>query len=233
MHGRKSAAAALVRELARVFGAGKAGVECVLCPPFTLLQTVGEGIKGSALKLGAQDCAAWEDGAYTGDVSASMLKDMGCSMVILGHSERREAHQETDAMVAAKMRLAHQAGLKVILCVGEKSAGEPDAQRRVTVQLQLTHSLSQSANAENTVIAYEPVWAIGSGVTPTCEQIRAMHTAIGQHLGRRFAGMRVLYGGSVKADNAAAILKLPEVDGALVGGASLEADSFLKIVGAA
>jgi triosephosphate isomerase len=191
-------------------------------------------LDGSKIGLGAQDCALRQDGAFTGDVSATMLRDVGCSYVILGHSERREYHHEQDHEIATKIALAHMAGLKVILCVGEKDRKMSREERVTVLKIQLRNSLPPSANAENTVIAYEPVWAIGSGLTPTHEHIADTHTAIRTLLpdALRF-GARVLYGGSVNAKNAAEILSLKEVDGALVGGASLKLEDFTMIVQAA
>lgn len=232
MNGRVGAAKTLVAALKKGL-AGHKGAAVLLCPPSPLLSQVAEQIKGSVMELGAQDCSQRNDGAYTGDVSAPMLRDIGCSTVILGHSERRAYHREDDSLIACKMRAAHRAGLKVILCVGEKDAGLDSAQREAIIKIQLSNGLAASANATNTVIAYEPVWAIGSGLVPTAEQIIAVHAYIATCLPPSMKGARVLYGGSVNAKNAASILKLSGVDGALVGGASLKADDFLTIIAVA
>jgi triosephosphate isomerase len=230
MNGTRAMARTLVKDI-RAFAADKAlKAEIVLCPPFSLLGMVGCFVKGRELALGAQDCSERAEGAFTGDISAVQVKDLGCTYVILGHSERRAYHNESDSLVAAKMQAAHKAGLKVILCVGEKDAQMEEDMRRIAVRIQLLNSLAASANAENTVIAYEPVWAIGSGVTPTDTNITAMHQWIADCLPGSMKEARILYGGSVTADNAASLLKLKGVDGALVGGASLKKESFFKIV---
>ncbi|MBI3419198.1 MAG: triose-phosphate isomerase [Proteobacteria bacterium] len=229
MNGTRADALKLAQGLV-VAEIGKRNVEVAICPPFPLLEGVAAAIKGSGIHLGAQDCSSFEAGAYTGDVSAPMLKDLGCAYVILGHSERRAQHGENDALVKAKMTAAHKAGLKVILCVGEKDARMPEGPRRVFIKSQLLQSLAPSTSVENTVIAYEPVWAIGSGLTPSPEQISSIHAAIHGFLPAALDAMRVIYGGSVKADNALDIVNLAGVDGALPGGASLEAESFVRIV---
>jgi triosephosphate isomerase (TIM) len=232
MNGTRAGSVTLLHALKKA-GAGHKGVEVVVCPPFTLLDLAMSELKGSGIHLGAQDCSLKEEGAYTGDISPAMLKDAGCSYVITGHSERREYHQESDKLVRDKMTTAHKAGLKTILCVGEKDPKMDEAMRKDVVRIQLTNSLPGSATAENTVIAYEPVWAIGSGLTPTLEQITAMHEAIRGFLPSAVKAARIIYGGSVKPDNAKAILSLKAVDGALPGGASLKAESFLPIIEAA
>jgi triosephosphate isomerase len=230
MNGRKAAATALIAAL----GEGAFAADVAVCPPFPLLGPVADALAHGSIYLGAQDCSAQGDGAYTGDVCAALLKDMGCRYVILGHSERREIHKESDMLIAAKMAAAHRAGLHVILCVGEKDAEAAQDMKEMTVRIQLRNSMAPGATSANTTIAYEPVWAIGSGLTPTNAQIAAMHAHIRRSLPEGMqAGVRVLYGGSVKADNAAAILKLDGVDGALVGGASLMVADFLKIIAAA
>lgn len=226
-------AESLVAQLFAGLGGASVKVDIALCPPFPLLQTVVQAEKDTPFNIGAQDCSAKKDGAYTGDVSAAMLKDMGCTYVILGHSERREYHAETDRQIAAKMMAAHAAGLIVILCVGEKDASTSEDMKMAIVRAQLQNSMAATATAENTVIAYEPVWAIGSGLTPTPKQIEHSHAFIAAELPPRLKGARVLYGGSVNDKNAAEILAIKGVDGALVGGASLKVDSFLKIIASA
>ena len=225
---------ALARDLAaRAQGAGALGCEVLLCPPATLLAEVGAALKESPVKLGAQDCHAAPGGAHTGDISAEMLADAGCSHVILGHSERRGQHGESDDEVRAKVRAAHRAGLVAIVCVGETAAERGAGRTLEVVARQLAGSLPDGAGAENTVIAYEPVWAIGSGRTPSGSEVAEVHGQIRMALERRFetaAGFRLLYGGSVMPANAEALLRVANVDGALVGGASLDAGGFWRIV---
>jgi triosephosphate isomerase (TIM) len=204
--------------------------ELLVCPPATLLAAVGEALAGSAVALGAQDCHAEARGAFTGDISAEMLKDAGCTHVIVGHSERRQGHGESDAAIRGKAAAAWRAGLVAIVCVGETRA-EREAGRAIeVVARRLAGSLPDSAAADKLVIAYEPVWAIGTGLTPSLADISEMHMAIRNRIP---AGARILYGGSVNPANAGNILALPEVDGALVGGASLRADDFWAIAQAA
>jgi triosephosphate isomerase len=206
----------------------------VVCPPFLHLATVRAILDGTAsgVALGAQDCAATPDGAHTGDVSAAMLRDFGCNYVILGHSERRQNHGETNQTIAAKARLAHEKGLIVILCVGEKEDERAAGGELDVVENQLVQSLPPTATPENTVIAYEPVWAIGTGKTATPDDVRAMHRFIRRKLGECLAHadrVRILYGGSVKPDNAAELFGVENVDGALIGGASLKVDQYMAI----
>lgn len=212
------------------------GCEMLLCPPATLISGAALRAKGSALAIGGQDCHAASHGAHTGDISAAMLKEAGASHVILGHSERRTDHAETDAGVAAKARAAWAAGLVAVICVGETEA-ERNAERTLAViGTQLDGSVPGEARAATTVIAYEPVWAIGTGRTPTLDEIAEVHRFIRDRLtariGAEAAGVRLLYGGSVKPSNAAEIFAVPDVDGALVGGASLKAADFGAIVAA-
>jgi triosephosphate isomerase len=195
----------------------------------TLVALVGEAIAGSGVALGGQDCHAAEKGACTGDVSAEMLKDAGCSYVILGHSERRHGCGETDAVVHAKVAAAWRAGLVAIVCVGETRTQREAGREIAVVTGQLAGSLPEGASADRLVIAYEPVWAIGTGLTPTLGDIAAIHQAI---RAATPSGTRMLYGGSVNPKNAAEILSLDDVDGALVGGASLKADDFAAIAAA-
>lgn len=197
----------------------------VICPPFPHLMTAAQ--RGPGLALGAQDCSAHENGAYTGDVSAAMLKDLGCTYVILGHSERRQYFHETDEGVAIKAAKAHAAGLITIICVGETEEQREQGAQEQIVADQLKGSLPIGYDETNTVIAYEPVWAIGTGKTATAQDIAAMHAFIRKQVGSD--KMRILYGGSMKPGNAAEILATPNVDGGLIGGASLKADDFLAI----
>jgi triosephosphate isomerase (TIM) len=200
--------------------------ELLVCPPATLLSPVGQALAGSTVALGAQDCHTEARGAYTGDISAEMLKDAGCAYVILGHSERRHGHGESDAGVRAKVAAAWRAGLVAIVCVGETKAEREAGRAETIVTTQLAGSLPDGADARRLVIAYEPVWAIGTGLTATATDIAAMHRTI---RGRIPAATRILYGGSVNPGNAGEILALADVDGALVGGASLKADDFWAI----
>lgn len=211
--------------------------EVLLCPPATLIAAMAERAAGGPVQVGGQDCHALASGAHTGDVSAEMLRDAGATAVIVGHSERRADHAETDATVRAKALAARRAGLTAIICVGETEAERDAGRAEAVVTCQLEGSVPEGATAADTVIAYEPVWAIGTGRTPTNDDIQTMHAAIRTALAARFgdeaAAMRVLYGGSVKPDNAAGIFALPDVDGGLVGGASLKAADFARIVAAA
>ena len=214
-----------------------ANADILVCPPVTLIAPAVYAMQGSSIEIGAQDCHAEVSGAFTGDVSAAMLADSGAKTVILGHSERRALHGERDIDVRTKAEAAHRAGLKAIVCVGE-TAGE----RRLGLTLaviarQLRGSLPKDAAAPTTVIAYEPVWAIGTGLTPTPADIAEVHHFIRVELagllGQAVADQtRILYGGSVKPNNAAELLTIAGVDGALVGGASLLADDFLPIIAA-
>ena len=220
--------------LARAIRAGSAGVpaDLLICPPATLLGPVGEVIDGSAIALGGQDCLAAGLGAHTGDIAASMLADLGCRYVVLGHSERRADHGETDAIVQAKAVAALAAGLIAIVCLGETEAERDRGEALSVVACQLAGSLPANASSANTVVAYEPVWAIGAGRTPSSADIVAVHGHLRRELAGRFAdapGIRLLYGGSVKPGNAREIMALADVDGALVGGASLKAEDFLAI----
>ncbi len=222
------------RKLAQALGGEPARARVALCPPSTLVARMAEVLDGSSVELGGQDCRPETNGAFTGDISAEMLADAGARLVILGHSERRAGYGETDALVAEKATAALRAGLEPIVCVGETLA-EREAGRAVeVVQAQAAGSLPEALRDHAFSVAYEPVWAIGSGLTPSLDEIAEVHAAIRQSLNRAFgeAGDRapILYGGSVKPSNAAEILKTPEVGGALVGGASLKADDFLGII---
>ena len=209
------------------------GVEMLLCPPATLLAEVRAALGGSGVALGAQDCSACGPGAHTGDIGAAMLADAGCGYVIVGHSERRADHGEGDETVRAKAEAAHAAGLTVIVCVGERAEERDAGQVLAVVGGQLDGSLPEGASAANTVVAYEPVWAIGTGRTPSVDEVAkvqgCMRERIGTLFGEAGAGIRLLYGGSVKPSNAAELMALANVDGALVGGASLTADDFWAI----
>jgi triosephosphate isomerase len=208
-------------------------VELMVCPPATLLAQFAWAAKGGKLTLGGQDCHANASGAHTGDIAAEMLKDAGASAVIVGHSERRTDHHETDAQVRAKAQAAHRAGLTAIVCVGEQRAQREAGETLTVVGGQLDGSLPDAATTANLVIAYEPVWAIGTGLTPTPADVAEVHAFIRKKLGERYgaqgAAIRILYGGSVKPSNAKELLGLPNVNGALVGGASLKAADFLAI----
>jgi triosephosphate isomerase (TIM) len=229
MNGLRADGSALVKALTeRWTGAGseRPGCELLLCPPSTLLTTVRDILAGRGIALGGQDCHPAPKGAFTGDISPEMLADAGCSHVILGHSERRHGHGETDAAVREKVTGAWRAGLVAIVCVGETLAQRQAGSANTVVSAQLTGSIAEGATAANLVVAYEPVWAIGTGLTATLDDITAMHADIRSRLP---AGTRILYGGSVNPQNATGILGLAEADGALVGGASLDADSFWRI----
>lgn len=208
-------------------------VDLAICPPATLASQVGDVLQGSPIGLGGQDCHAKANGAFTGDVSAEMWADLGARFVIVGHSERRQHHGETDAIVAAKAAAVCRAGLIPIICVGESLAERDAGKTLAVIATQLAGSIPDEAGRGDTVIAYEPVWAIGTGRTPTVAQVEEVHQAVGRALDARFgaAGLqiRVLYGGSVKPDNAAELMAVAGVDGALVGGASLKAADFLAI----
>jgi triosephosphate isomerase (TIM) len=212
------------------------GVDLAICPPATLASSVGQVLASSPISLGGQDCHAQPSGAFTGDVSAEMWADLGARYVIVGHSERRAIHGETDAIIAAKASAVYRARLTPIICVGESLTERDAGQTLAIVTTQLAGSVPEAAGTTPTVIAYEPVWAIGTGRTPTLAQVAEVHKAISATLFARFGaagrGIRLLYGGSVKPDNAAELMQTAGVDGALVGGASLKAVDFLKIAAA-
>ncbi|AMY69016.1 triose-phosphate isomerase [Frigidibacter mobilis] len=208
--------------------------DVLICPPATLIARMAARPGAAAIAIGGQDCHAIASGAHTGDISAAMLADAGASHVILGHSERRADHAETDAMVRAKTEAAHAAGLVAVVCVGETEAERDAGSTLAVIGGQLAGSLPDAATGATTVIAYEPVWAIGTGRTPTNDQIAEVHGFLRAELVARFGDegdmFRLLYGGSVKPSNAAEIFAIPDVDGALVGGASLKAVDFGGIV---
>jgi triosephosphate isomerase len=214
---------------------GAAGAaEVLICPPASLLAPAAQILRGGKLALGAQDCHPAPSGAFTGDISAEMIKDAGGSYVIVGHSERRAGHAETDALVQAKAEAARRAGLTAIVCVGETHAEHRAGRTVEVVSGQLRGSLPPGETPHGLVVAYEPVWAIGTGIVPTAAYVAQCHIAIRELLGELYGAaggrMRILYGGSVKPSNARELLRLPNVDGALVGGASLKAAEFLAIV---
>ena len=228
MNGLRQDGTLLAQALKERAAAARAPLECELlvCPPTTLLSTVGGVLIGSGIALGGQDCHAAPKGAYTGDISAEMLADFGCSYVILGHSERRHGHDETDTIVRGKIAASWRAGLVAILCVGETQKQRQAGEAVEVVSSQLAGSIPDNAAATTLIVAYEPVWAIGTGLTATTDDIAEMHAEMRSRLP---AGTRILYGGSVNPKNAEAILGLAEVDGALVGGASLNADDFWAV----
>jgi triosephosphate isomerase len=233
------------RKLASAVVAGlgsEARVYVAVAPPFPYLALVGGILKGSSVALGGQNLYPEKEGAFTGEVSPAMLLDVGCRYVILGHSERRHKLNESDAFINRKVNTALAAGLRVILCVGETLEEREAKQTEVVLERQLTQGLTELATSadlhERLVIAYEPVWAIGTGRNATPDQAQQAHAFLRARLSQRFGApisdkVLIQYGGSVKPDNAASLLKQPDVDGALVGGASLNADQFLAIVRAA
>lgn len=232
MHGL----AASVAELEGIIDGAKAlasKTDAMICPPATLIASFAAVARGSAVMIGGQDCHADTSGAHTGDISAEMLKDAGAVAVIVGHSERRTDHHETDAQVMAKAQAAHRAGLSAIVCVGEQRAERAAGKTLEVIGRQLDGSLPDQATGANLVVAYEPVWAIGTGQTPTAADVAEAHGFIRKRLSARYGAagmaMRILYGGSVKPGNAVELLGVAEVNGALVGGASLKAMDFLGI----
>jgi triosephosphate isomerase len=226
---------ASIAELEKIIAGARAlaAVDLVVCPPATLIACFAAKVQGTRVAIGGQDCHAEAAGAYTGDISAEMLRDAVATAVIVGHSERRRYHGETDAAVRAKAIAARRAGLLAIICIGETRAQRDAGHTRDVLRAQLDGSLPD--NDESIAIAYEPVWAIGSGLTPTRDDIGETHALIRERLSSRFVetgrNTRILYGGSVKPGNARDLLSVEDVDGALVGGASLNADEFLAIAG--
>ncbi len=232
MNGLKADGIALVQQLVACAARERLDCDVLVCPPATLLHSIATVLTGSAIALGAQTCHADEKGAHTGEISAPMLKDAGCDYVILGHSERRADQGETDAMVRAKVNAARAAGLVPIVCVGETLSERDAGQTLDVVARQLQGSLPSGLGASEIVIAYEPVWAIGTGRTPTVAQIGEVHAHLREELGgavRNPGEVRLLYGGSVKPANVAELMGIDHVDGALVGGASLIAEDFWAI----
>ena len=237
---KMNGSAAMTRDLLGALTAKAAAdapaCDVAVCPPYPFLGAAAAALAGSPVALGAQDCAVKVSGAHTGDVAAEMLADVGCRYAIVGHSERRADHGESDGLIAAKAAAAHRAGLVAIICVGETEAERVAGRALDVASAQLAGSIPAGATAENTVIAYEPVWAIGTGKTATPADVAEMHAHIRGQLAGKIAEadkVRILYGGSVKASNAAELLAVENVDGALVGGASLIAADFWAIVEAA
>ena len=229
-----TASLAELKAMREAVDAGKAGAaELAVCPPATLLAQAAWALKGGKVSLGAQDCHAKDSGAFTGDIAAPMIKDAGAQYVIVGHSERRQYHGETDAVVKAKAEAALKSGLTAIVCVGETRAEREAGKAIEVVSTQVRGSLPAGGAPETVVVAYEPVWAIGTGLTPTPGDVAEVHAAIRKLLGEVYgaagAKLRILYGGSVKPSNAKELLGLANVDGALVGGASLKAVDFMAI----
>lgn len=238
MHGSRAEAGRLVGELI-VRDTGSGAAEVVVCPPFVYLSEVERQLRGTAMQLGAQDVCAEETGAHTGEVSAAMLADLGCRYAIVGHSERRAMYAEDDALVARKFAAAQRQGLVPILCVGESLEERERGATHdvVTRQLDAVLGVTGIAAFAEAVVAYEPVWAIGTGRTAEPRQAQEVHALIRGRIAEKdariAASLRVLYGGSVKASNAAELFAMTDVDGGLVGGASLKADEFWKICAAA
>jgi triosephosphate isomerase len=233
MNGLKADGLALARDIAARSAQEKPACDVLLCPPATLLAPVADVLAGGAVALGGQNCHAAAKGAHTGEISAAMLKDAGCRYVILGHSERRIDQSESDAQVRAKVGAAWAAGLIAIVCIGETLAQRDAGETLAVISRQLDGSLPENRDAAKLVIAYEPVWAIGSGRTPTVAQVIEVHGHIRRSLAAKVndaTAVRILYGGSVKPSNARELMIVPDVDGALVGGASLIADDFWTIV---
>lgn len=236
MNGLKASASEFGR-MVEGYGAGlRHHVQLAVCPPATLLSTFAVIALGSRVAIGAQDCHPGTYGAHTGDISAEMIADTGASFVIVGHSERRIAHRESDADAYGKVKAVHHAGLTAILCVGETADERRNGIALSVIDSQLEGSMPGGMTGDDLVVAYEPVWAIGTGVTPSLADIAEMHAHIRRRLIERFAGegerIHILYGGSVKPSNAADILGITDVNGALVGGASLTAADFLGIASA-
>ena len=233
MHGTAAFAGELVRDLSgRMSEAGDAAFDMLVCPPAILLPSARVAVGSADIAIGGQDCHPEAEGAFTGEISASMLADAGCSFVIVGHSERRTLHGETDALVRSKAEAARKAGLVPVICIGETLAEREAGKAVAVVSEQLMASVPEGVSAETAVIAYEPVWAIGTGRTPTLDDIAEVHGAIRNVLADRVqnsAMVRILYGGSVKPENAKDILAVGNVNGALVGGASLKAADFWAI----
>jgi triosephosphate isomerase len=230
MNGRTADGVALARAIAT--GPAAPWVDLAICPPATLIAAIVAAVVGAPVAVGGQDCHAKPSGAFTGDIAAPMLADLGCRYVIVGHSERRTFHRESDAEVRAKAEAAAAAGLIPIICVGETLAERDEGRMAAVIRAQIAGSLAPAIPPDRFVIAYEPVWAIGTGRTATAAQVAEVHALIRADLADG-ARVRILYGGSVKPDNAAELLALADVDGALVGGASLDAKAFLAIAAAA
>ncbi|MGH1376757.1 MAG: triose-phosphate isomerase [Alphaproteobacteria bacterium] len=240
MNGQTKENAQLIADITRQVNSEPALLDLcdiLICPPSVYIPLALDATqKDEHIQVGAQDSSAHNSGAYTGEVSPSMLRDIGCSYVILGHSERRQYHNESDSLIRQKAALAHDAGLIAIICVGETETQRDAGQEENIVGTQILASLPESATAANTVIAYEPVWAIGTGKTANVQDVTKMHSFIRNKLKERLAdseNMRILYGGSMKPENAQELLAAANVDGGLIGGASLKADQFVAIARAA
>jgi triosephosphate isomerase (TIM) len=232
MNGLKASTAELGKIMAGSAGlSGK--IDLMVCPPATLIAVFAEQARGSGIAIGGQDCHAETAGAFTGDISAEMLKDAGAGAVIVGHSERRTLHKETDAEVQAKAQAAWRVGLMAIVCIGETRAEREAGKTLDVLGRQLDGSLPNGVTAANLVVAYEPVWAIGTGLTPTSADVAEAHAFVRKRIVERHGvvgnAIRILYGGSVKPSNAKELMAVANVDGALVGGASLKAEDFLGI----
>jgi len=238
MHGTVEAARKLLSQLTEADSLFERA-EVVVCPPFTLLSIAMHALEGSRIKLGAQNCYIRSEGAFTGEISPAMLVDIGCEYVILGHSERRQYFGESDDLIAKKIRAALDAGLTPIVCIGETEKQRENNDTESVLSRQIGQSLNgiTIGDAEKLTIAYEPVWAIGTGKTATPEQAQQAHSFIRQELRKKFGGiaekMLILYGGSMKPENADALFREPDIDGGLVGGASLDANAFIAIIEAA
>jgi triosephosphate isomerase len=234
MHGTRASVDSLLQGIVKSMPAG--GAEVAVCPTYVHLSQALELCAGSAVAVGAQDCSHMASGAYTGEVAADMLVDLGCQWVILGHSERRQYHAESDNLVAAKLGAAMTAGIRPIVCVGETREQREEGEAETVVASQLRGALDGQGQLEGLVVAYEPVWAIGTGLTASPDEAQAMHafirTCLADVAGIEADQTRLLYGGSVKAANAAELFAQQDIDGALVGGAALDAGDFLAIVGA-
>jgi len=235
MNGLQADGVALASAVAaKLAGAGDVAFEMLVCPPYTLIGAVAKAAAGSALEVGAQDCHDAEKGAHTGDISCAMLADAGCASIIVGHSERRADHGESNETVKAKAEAAHAAGLKAVICIGETEAERDAGETLNVVKGQIAGSVPASATAANTVVAYEPVWAIGTGRTPTNDEVQQVHAFIRGELASKLGadvadGVRLLYGGSMNPGNAKELLALADVDGGLIGGASLKPEDFWAI----
>ena len=239
MNGTRASARALIEGILGGLPRPK-GVDICVCPPFVLLHEVSQRVKGSPIRLGGQDVSEYASGAYTGDIAADMLCDAGCQFVIVGHSERRNIHQESDQIVAKKMIAAKKAGLVPIVCVGESLAQRESNETTKVIAAQIDALLAQEGGRdalESSIIAYEPIWAIGTGRTATPEQAQEVHhfirTRIAALDGRIAERLRILYGGSVKPENARDLFGMADIDGGLIGGASLNANDFVAICTAA
>jgi len=239
MHGTLKETRKLLFQLTVEWGKSCEGVKVAVCPPFTSLFVAKQELGNSAIKLGAQNCYVGHEGAFTGEISSSMLVDIGCEYVILGHSERRQVFGELDDLVSKKLRAALDIALKPIVCIGETESEREAKQTEPVLLRQIAGSLAstEASDAPNIIIAYEPIWAIGTGKTATVEQAESAHIFIREQLRKKFGAhadeILLLYGGSIKPENAEALFRSPNVDGGLVGGASLDATSFIAIIEAA